>query len=107
MPFTLSVIYAEYHLCRVSFLLINVANKPFMLSVIMLNVVMLSVVMLSIIYAEGHFCSVSFMLSVVMLSVVMLSVVVPFLGFIRKVINDKSFDRNGPRACSKYFYSHS
>ena len=72
--------------------------------------------MLSNSYAECHFCSVSYMLSVtnepfmlgvIMLNVVMLSVVVPFLGFIRKVINDKSFERNGPRASSKYFYSHS
>ncbi len=39
----LSVIHAECHLCRVSFML-SVANKAFMLSVIMLNVVMLSAV---------------------------------------------------------------
>ncbi len=44
----LSVIYAECHLCLVSFML-SVTNKPFMLSVIMLNAIMLSVVMLNVV----------------------------------------------------------
>ncbi len=46
--------------------MLNVANKPFMLSVVMLIVIMLSVLMLSVV-----------MLSVIMLSVVKLSVVAP------------------------------
>ncbi len=53
--------------------MLNVANKPIMLSVIMLNVIMLSVVMLSVV-----------MLSAVMLSAVMLSVVAPFCSSLRK-----------------------
>jgi hypothetical protein len=57
--FMLNVVYAECHLCRMSF----------MLSVIMLSVVMLSVVMLSV-----------FMLNVIILSVVMLNVVAPMRG---------------------------
>jgi hypothetical protein len=55
----LSVIYAECHLCWVYFVL-SVTNKPFLLSAIML-----SVIMLSVIYAECHLCWVSFMLSVI------------------------------------------
>jgi hypothetical protein len=46
--------------------MLNVANKPFMLSVVVLSVIMLSVVMLSVV-----------MLSVIMLSVIMLSVMAP------------------------------
>jgi hypothetical protein len=46
-----------------SVVMLNGANKPFMVSVIMVSVIMLSVVMLSVV-----------MLSVVMLSVAMLSV---------------------------------
>jgi hypothetical protein len=42
----LSVIYAECHLCRVSFM-VSVTYKPHLLSVVMLNVVMLTVIMLT------------------------------------------------------------
>jgi len=43
VSFMLSVIYAECHLCYASFML-SVTYQPFMLSVIMPNVIMLSVV---------------------------------------------------------------
>ncbi len=56
----LSAIYAECHLCCMSFML-SITNKPFVLSVVMLDVVMLNVVMLN----------------VVMLNVVMLNVMAP------------------------------
>ncbi len=61
----LSAVYSECHLCIVSFML-NVANKPKLLSVDMLNVVMLNVVMLIVI-----------MLNVVTLIVIMLSGALP------------------------------
>jgi hypothetical protein len=51
---------------RVNVIMLKVANKPFVLSVIMLDVIVLSVIMLNVV-----------MLSVVMLSVVMLTVVTP------------------------------
>jgi hypothetical protein len=51
-----------------SVVMLNVANKPFLLSVIMLSVIILSVVMLSVI-----------ILSVIMLNVVILSVVAPII----------------------------
>jgi hypothetical protein len=60
----LHVIYAQCHLCSVSFML-SIENKPIMLSVVILSVVMLSV--------ENK----PIMLSDVMLSVVTLSVVAP------------------------------
>jgi hypothetical protein len=56
----MSVIYAEYRQCRVSFML-SVGINPSMLSVVKLGVVMMSVVMLG----------------VVMMSVVLLIVVAP------------------------------
>ena len=55
--------YAECRLCLLP-LVLNVINKPYMLSAIMLSLIMLSVIMLSVI-----------MLSVIMLSVIMLSVI--------------------------------
>ncbi len=58
--------YAECHLCKVSIIL-SVANKPIMPSVVMLSVVMLSV--------ENK----PIMLSVVMLSVVAPSQTVPLV----------------------------
>jgi hypothetical protein len=56
------VIYSECYLCCVSsmlsVLMLSVANKPILLSVVRLNVVMLSVNMLSVIviYTECHLC---------------------------------------------------
>ncbi len=43
LSFMPSVIYAECHLCRVSFML-SVADKPLLVSVIMLSVIILNVV---------------------------------------------------------------
>ncbi len=58
-------------------LMLRVANKTFILSVIILSVVMLSVVMLSVIMLSVV------MLSVVMLSVVMLNVIAPIKNFLQ------------------------
>jgi hypothetical protein len=62
----LNDMYAECHLCRVSFMLSD-TNKPIMLSVVMLSGIMLSVLMLIVA-----------MVNVIMLSVAMLNVVDPF-----------------------------
>ncbi len=56
----------------------NVANNPFMLSVVVLNVVMLNV------------SNNPFMLSVVMLNIVMLTVQAPSKGALRKVGQSKN-----------------
>ncbi len=58
-----------------SIIMLNVADKPFMLNCVML-VIMLSVIMLSVIMLGVIMLSVAF-LSVIMLSVIMLSVVAP------------------------------
>jgi polyferredoxin len=63
---------------------LDVANKPFMLSVIMLNVVMLRVTLLSV-------ANKPFVLCVIMLNVVMLSIVAPiyFLTVVIYCYNSK------------------
>jgi hypothetical protein len=65
-------------LCRMS-LMLSVANKTIMMSIVMLNVVVLSVVMLSVVMLSVN------MLSVGMLNVVVLSVVAPQLEFKKAV----------------------
>jgi hypothetical protein len=67
----LSVIYAECHLCWMSFMLnVIYAECHLCWMSFMLNVVMLSVIYAECRYADCHLCWLSFMLNVVMLSVI-------------------------------------
>jgi hypothetical protein len=66
VTFMLSVIYSECHLLWVSFILSVIYSECHLFRVsFILSVLMLSVVMLSVIYAECHLCWVPFMLSAI------------------------------------------